>query len=323
MALAFALACSVAPAAATPVLVAATAATQVTPADQAAILAAHNNARQEVGVAALVWDDALATDAQAWVDFLIANRGGELDHGSNADALSSAAKNQGENLNAGRPPGDMTIGWYAEKAAFDASPDKTVQNGISWGHYSQMVWSTTTNVGCGTAPGGPFGRVNACRYSPGGNFLGQPPFTAPAGGAPQGGPQNDGAQTGGTGGTQNEGTDTGGTGGPQNEGTQTGAGAAPTVTDTTSRTFACAGAPPSTGDGTGNEPIEVVNNSTQTLRFFFIDFQGQKQEVSGGLEAAPGVTTTLNGRTGDKWLIETADGACITGVEGAGTVTIG
>jgi hypothetical protein len=67
----------------------------------------------------------------------------------------------------------------------------------------------------------------------------------------------------------------------------------------------------------------VVNNSPQTLRFYFIDFQGQKQEVGGGLDAAPGVTTTLNGRPGDRWLIETADGTCITGIEGAGTVTIG
>jgi hypothetical protein len=213
----------------------------------------------------------------------------------------------------------MTVGWYAEKAAFDAAADKTVQNGFNWGHYSQMVWSTTTSVGCGTALGGPFGIVDACRYSPGGNFLGQSPFTVPIGGAPPGGAPPGGAPPGGAppGGAQN--------GETQNEGTQTGAApaVAPTVTSSTSRTFACAGAAGSTGDGTGQEPIEVLNNSAQTLRFFFIDFQGQKQEVAGGLDAAPGVRTTLNGRTGDKWLIETADGTCITGVEGTGTVTIG
>ena len=46
-------------------------------------------------------------------------------------------------------------------------------------HYTGMVWQTTTEVGCATAPAGgglmPF-PVLVCRYNPPGNFFGQPAY---------------------------------------------------------------------------------------------------------------------------------------------------
>ena len=59
-------------------------ATKVSAAEQETILALHNQYRAAAGVAALVWDDQLASDAQTWVDALVA-RGGTLAHSNPAD----------------------------------------------------------------------------------------------------------------------------------------------------------------------------------------------------------------------------------------------
>ena len=52
----------------------------------------------------------------------------------------------------------------------DTNPDW-----VNWGHYTQMMWSATTKIGCGTAPG-PRYQITSCRYSPPGNFDGQLPY---------------------------------------------------------------------------------------------------------------------------------------------------
>lgn len=178
---------------------------QVTPADQQTILDLHNRYRAAAGVAPLVWDDQLAADAQKWVDALVA-RGGKLAHSNPADPDdpdTGSAKNQGENLAGGQSAATAPTQWYEEKAAFDAAPNKTGFNDtnpdwFNWGHYTQMMWSTTTKIGCGTAPG-PLYAITSCRYSPPGNFDGElaypgadtmqvpaapAPATPPAGGTP-------------------------------------------------------------------------------------------------------------------------------------------
>ena len=180
---------------------------QVTPADQQTILDLHNRYRAAAGVAPLAWDDQLAADAQKWVDALIA-RGGKLAHSNPADPDdpdTGSAKNQGENLAGGQSAATAPTQWYEEKAAFDAAPNKTGFNDtnpdwFNWGHYTQMMWSTTTKIGCGTAPG-PLYAITSCRYSPPGNFDGElaypgadtmqvpavtapDPATPPAAGAP-------------------------------------------------------------------------------------------------------------------------------------------
>lgn len=45
----------------------------------------------------------------------------------------------------------------------------------SYNHYTQVVWSTTTNVGCGYVEGSGC-KVLVCQYTPQGNFIGQAPF---------------------------------------------------------------------------------------------------------------------------------------------------
>ena len=134
------------------------------------------------GVAPLVWDDQLAADAQVWVDELVA-RGGTLAHDNPADPNDPAtgqAKGEGENLAGGQSAATAPAQWYAEKPQFDAAPNKSGFNDtnpdwVNWGHYTQMMWSATTTIGCGTAPG-PRYQITSCRYRPPGNFDGQLPY---------------------------------------------------------------------------------------------------------------------------------------------------
>jgi uncharacterized protein YkwD len=154
-------------------------ASQVSASDQQVILDLHNRYRAAAGVAPLTWDDQLAADAQKWVDGLIA-RGGTLAHSNPADPNdpdTGSAKHQGENLAGGQSAATAPTQWYEEKAAFVAAPIKTGFNAanpdwFNWGHYTQMMWSATTAIGCGTAPGPRFA-ITSCRYSPPGNFDGE------------------------------------------------------------------------------------------------------------------------------------------------------
>ena len=158
------------------------AASQVSATDQQVILDLHNRYRAAAGVAPLTWDDQLAADAQKWVDGLIA-RGGTLAHSNPADPNdpdTGSAKHQGENLAGGQSAATAPTQWYEEKAAFEAAPNKTGFNAanpdwFNWGHYTQMMWSATTAIGCGTAPG-PRYAITSCRYSPPGNFDGELAF---------------------------------------------------------------------------------------------------------------------------------------------------
>ena len=138
---------------------AAPAATKVSADEQQTILALHNQYRAAAGVAPLVWDDQLASDAQTWVDGLI-ERGGTLAHSNPAnpnDPDTGQAKGEGENLAGGQSAATAPSQWYEEKPRFDAAANKSGFNDtnpdwVNWGHYTQMMWSATTKIGCGTAP---------------------------------------------------------------------------------------------------------------------------------------------------------------------------
>lgn len=132
------------------------------------ITAAHNAARAAVGVAPLVWDDALHQNATDWAQQLAANGCYPLAHQSN--------NAYGENLywnSAGGSASTAVAAWTAEKANYDHE-NNTCTQGIC-GHYTQVVWAASRRIGCGVASCGSQ-RVWVCEYDPRGNYHNQRPY---------------------------------------------------------------------------------------------------------------------------------------------------
>lgn len=153
-----------------------------TPRDQRvfarAVLAAHDEARTAVGVPPLAWDDRLAEDAQDWANHIAGT--GRLEHSPRPRGRDPAG--EGENLFGGTAGvyaySEMVALWVDERSYFRNGAMPDISTSGKWtdaGHYSQIVWRSTTRVGCGLATGGGNDYL-VCRYSPPGNMIGSRVF---------------------------------------------------------------------------------------------------------------------------------------------------
>jgi hypothetical protein len=139
------------------------------------VLAAHNREREAMGVGPLQWNPALAIDARHWADHLSATS--RFEH-----APERASEPEGENLWAGTKGyyavEAMVDGWVREKRYFQYGtfPNNSTTGRVAdVGHYTQLVWRRTGQVGCAMATG-MREDVLVCRYSEAGNYLGERPF---------------------------------------------------------------------------------------------------------------------------------------------------
>ena len=143
------------------------------------ILAVQNRERAAVGVPPLVWSDKLAADAKTYAEHLIAT-GPPYNHPSAEWVAAHPTVLEGENLVVRAPPEPFTQEllaqfqqfWVGEKKDYQGEPGDF--HGV--GHYTQMVWRDTKEVGCATATGNGHD-VLVCRYSPPGNVIGQKPYS--------------------------------------------------------------------------------------------------------------------------------------------------
>jgi pathogenesis-related protein 1 len=150
------------------------------PAAWKANLQLHNCARKTVvdpvatpPIPLLSWSATVAQQAQVHADRCV------WEHGDNAGL--------GQNIYAAYPQGegqtDAAGNWLAEQPFYDY-PSNSCASGHLCGHYTQIVWRETTEVGCAQtqcSTGSPFdGHPNwtfiVCDYNPPGNISGERPY---------------------------------------------------------------------------------------------------------------------------------------------------
>lgn len=133
------------------------------------VLATHNIERARMGIAPLHWNARLFREAGQWADVLA--RQGWLEHSDDGEV--------GENLWMGwgsrYSPEQMVGDFISERRAFRPGRFPDVSSTGSWadvGHYTQIIWPETREVGCALSRGGR-DEVMVCRYWPAGNVDGE------------------------------------------------------------------------------------------------------------------------------------------------------
>jgi hypothetical protein len=156
------------------------------------ILSLHNAERTHFHIAPLQWDVPLQKVAQTYADQCQwahnANRkqmyltaGGTLNSVGENLALMSAPRQRSPVQQPIYTPQvqSMVNLWIGEKEYW-RSPNKC-ESGQVCGHYTQMIWSTTSKIGCGLALCKLAGGISnslflVCDYANAGNIVGQSPL---------------------------------------------------------------------------------------------------------------------------------------------------
>ena len=141
----------------------------------ARLLAAHNVERARLGLKPLVWSAKLADHSKQWAQTLAESD--KLEH-----APDGADGDEGENLWNGTKhdytPDEMIAFFIDEAKHFKRGTFPDVSTTGRWddvGHYTQLVWKDTREVGC-TIASNQRRDFLVCRYWPAGNIKGQPVY---------------------------------------------------------------------------------------------------------------------------------------------------
>jgi pathogenesis-related protein 1 len=152
--------------------------------EPAAIIAAHNKFRAEVGVTKkLTYSKTLAKSAQAWAINLKRTNACKMRHsepnskyGENLFWGSAVTWTDGRKELQKVSSKQVVEDWGSEKSDYDYASN-TCADGKMCGHYTQIVWRATTKVGCGVAVcEDTQEQVWVCQYKPAGNWLGKKPY---------------------------------------------------------------------------------------------------------------------------------------------------
>jgi len=133
----------------------------------AGVLEAHNAVRASHGQAPLVWDSGLAAMAAAWLEQCVDVQvpfGGVDENPHLPDDVGHNERGSPFLSYTGK---DAVRGWASAEQQYSYSTNYCVVNGYC-ADYLQMVWGTTTQVGCGYhyCPALPSGVSVACYYRP-------------------------------------------------------------------------------------------------------------------------------------------------------------
>ena len=144
----------------------------------------HNEARKEVGVNKLIWSPKLQNDATIYAQELAKKDKGLVhstnlgDQGENLylSYYSKTVNNITSNVFSKTSFKDASVAWYNEIKDYSYSVIKMDSLFPKIGHYTQMIWSSTKEVGIGKARSKSGKVYVVARYYPAGNILGKTPY---------------------------------------------------------------------------------------------------------------------------------------------------
>jgi pathogenesis-related protein 1 len=147
------------------------------PVNPEAIITAHNQWRSQVGVPGLTWSDKLVNVAQDWADTLKEDGCGfyhsSNGYGENLFKASPLMWSDGQRDVQETSPEKVTNSWGNEIKDYNYSENSC--SGVC-GHYTQVVWKETTEVGCARSVCDDKSQIWVCSYSPAGNMAGKRPY---------------------------------------------------------------------------------------------------------------------------------------------------
>ncbi|MFA6499824.1 MAG: CAP domain-containing protein [Desulfurivibrionaceae bacterium] len=159
--------------------------------DAMCLLEEHNALRASVGVPELRWSDALARQATGWANELKkAGCGMKHSHAASlgenlywASAQKTGARGKGKNTwrwnLTPQPIKEKTVvaGWATEEPWYSRADNTcNAPPGKTCGHYTQMVWAGTREIGCAKTVCNDSSQIWVCNYAPAGNVIGQRPY---------------------------------------------------------------------------------------------------------------------------------------------------
>ena len=135
----------------------------------------HNKVRAKNGATPLKWNNDLALGAQKWVDYLKNTEGCIMRHPTSSQLERNTYLNNdtwGQNIalfkGTNGSPDECFKGWVTDecKKYNPSNPSDETKGHV--GHYTQIVWKGTTEVGCAKSSCGNE-TLWACNYNPAGN----------------------------------------------------------------------------------------------------------------------------------------------------------
>ncbi|MGK7923786.1 MAG: pathogenesis-related family 1 protein [Spirulina sp.] len=132
------------------------------------MLNAHNEWRQKVGVPPLQWSPSLANYAREWANRLL--RENRFAHRQNSPYGENLASASGQRMS----PARVVDMWGNEVRDYNYT-NNSCNPGKVCGHYTQVIWESTREVGCGMARNRDR-EVWVCNYNPPGNIIGRRPY---------------------------------------------------------------------------------------------------------------------------------------------------
>jgi pathogenesis-related protein 1 len=145
-----------------------------TPAERRSMVSLHNAARAAVGVSPLTWSPELATFAQKWATQLARTNCVAQQRPASGEwkELYGSGVYGGKGPAAG--PAEAFAMWERSKKFYQGQPVSA--SDLRAANYTQLVWSATTQFGCGKAVCSDGTVIVICNYDPKGNVVGEKPY---------------------------------------------------------------------------------------------------------------------------------------------------